>query len=125
MTEHDQSWAEFGWGARRTRWGDRERRHALAILAKAGQRGEAHAVLMANGVERSLIRDLVRSGHAKVATAGPYRFNTRASRIRITAAGQRLLAINPPEIAVFTAGVRGIVERNWPHLVAKLPPRDE
>ena len=21
--------------------------------------------------------------------------------------------------------VRGIVERNWPHLVAKLPPRDE
>jgi hypothetical protein len=29
------------------------------------------------------------------------------------------------DITAVTGEVRGIVERNWPHLVAKLPPRDE
>ena len=29
------------------------------------------------------------------------------------------------DITAVTDEVRGIVERNWPHLVAKLPPRDE
>jgi hypothetical protein len=29
------------------------------------------------------------------------------------------------DIGAVTDEVRGIVERNWPHLVAKLPPRDE
>jgi hypothetical protein len=29
------------------------------------------------------------------------------------------------QIGAVTDEVRGLVERNWPHLVAKLPPRDE
>jgi hypothetical protein len=29
------------------------------------------------------------------------------------------------QIGAVTDEVRGIVERNWRHLVAKLPPRDE
>jgi hypothetical protein len=89
-------WAQFGWGATRKRWGDLERRHALAMLAKAGQRGEVPAVLLANGVQRNLVRDLVRNGHAMVTTAGSYRLNMRVRRVRITAAGQRWLAIESP-----------------------------
>jgi hypothetical protein len=29
------------------------------------------------------------------------------------------------QIGAVTDEVRGLVERNWPHLVAKLPPREE
>jgi hypothetical protein len=29
------------------------------------------------------------------------------------------------DITAIDDGVRGIVERNWPHLISKLPPRDE
>ena len=29
------------------------------------------------------------------------------------------------DIAAIDPEVRGIVERNWPHLLAKLPPEDE
>jgi hypothetical protein len=29
------------------------------------------------------------------------------------------------DIGAVTDEVRGIVERNWPHLVSKLPPKDE
>jgi hypothetical protein len=29
------------------------------------------------------------------------------------------------DITAIDDEVRGIVERNWPHLVAKLPPREE
>jgi len=29
------------------------------------------------------------------------------------------------DITAITDEVRGIVERNWPHLLAKLPPREE
>src|SRR6516225_7523111 len=99
MLEPDQSWAP------RKRWGDGDRRQALVLLAKAGRRGEAHAILLANGFARSLIHDLVQSGHARVATSGRIGFamNTRASRIRITAAGRRLLRSA-------TDGVRSTVE---------------
>jgi hypothetical protein len=92
MFEADQSWAQVR-SEPQKRWGDSDRRQALELLAKAGRRGEAHASLLANGVARSLIRDLVESGHAMVATTGRYLFtiNTRVSRVRITAAGRRLL----------------------------------
>ena len=29
------------------------------------------------------------------------------------------------DITAVSAEVRGIVERNWPHLLSKLPPEDE
>jgi hypothetical protein len=122
MIEHDQSWAQVR-SKPRTGWDDRDRRHALVLLAKAGKRGEAHAALLANGVARSLIHDLVQSGDAMVVTTGPYAFtiNTRASRVRITAAGRRLLR----RLTSSTDRVRDIVERKWAHLLSKLPPRDE
>jgi hypothetical protein len=122
MFEHDQSWAQVR-SKPRPRWADWDRRQALALLAKAGRRGEAHAALLANGVARSLIHDLVQNGHAMVVTTGPYAFtiNTRASRIRITAAGRRLLRRSTSS----TDQVRDIVERKWAHLLSKLPPRDE
>jgi hypothetical protein len=110
MFEHGQSWAQV----RRTMqksWGDCDRRQALVLLAKAGQHGEAHAALLANGVARSLIRDLVRSGDATVVTTGGYGFtiNTKASRIRITAAGRRLL--RSPPISTALDGEAAATER--------------
>jgi hypothetical protein len=104
MLEPDQSCAPVP----QKTWGHCDRRHALVLLAKAGRRGEAHAALLVNGVARSLIRDLVESGHAMVITTGSYGFaiNTRASRIRITAAGRRLLrestTLEPPRDYVAT-----------------------
>jgi hypothetical protein len=111
MLEPDQSWAQVR-NKPQKRWGDGDRRQALALLAKAGRRGEAHAILLANGFARSLIHDLVQSGHASVATSGRIGFAmTRASRVSLLRSS--------------TDQVRGIVERKWAHLVSKLPPREE
>jgi hypothetical protein len=83
-------------------------RRALTMLADAGRRGQTHAFLLANGVSRDLMRDLVGNGYALVVTTGRLGFtnNTMVSRVRITDAGRRALAEAKPFAVQNFAGMR-------------------
>ena len=68
-------------------------RRALAILAGAGPRGCAEAILMAHGFPIEVVAGLVRSGLAGAAVGAPVvgRTDIEATRITITDGGRRAL----------------------------------